>query len=59
MYNVYSQLAYALKGSDVSDVMVNGRTIVRDRRMLTLDARPILAKAAEYQERIKKSVGMR
>jgi hypothetical protein len=39
--------------------MVNGRTIVRDRRMLTLDARPILAKAAEYQERIKKSVGMR
>ena len=40
MYNVYSQLVYALKGSDVSDVMVNGRTIVRDRKMLTLDARP-------------------
>ena len=56
MYNVYSHLAYALKGSDVTDVIVNGRPIVRDRRMLTLDARPILAKAAEYQERIKKSV---
>ena len=56
MYNVYSHLAYALKGSDVTDVMVNGRPIVRDRRMLTLDARPILAKAAEYQERIKKSL---
>jgi len=56
MYNVYSQLAYALKGSDVTDVMVNGRPIVRDRRMLTLDARPIMAKAAEYQERIKKSL---
>ena len=36
MYNVYSQLVYALKGSDVTDVMVNGRPIVRDRRMLTL-----------------------
>ena len=58
MYNVYSQLAYALKGSDVTDVMVNGRPIVRDRHMLTLDARPIMAKAAEYQERIKKSVNL-
>ena len=59
LYNVYSQLVYALKGSDVTDVMVNGRPIVRDRRMLTLDARPIMLKAAEYQERVKKSLGMR
>ena len=59
LYNVYSQLVYALKGSDVTDVMVNGRPIVRDRRMLTLDARPILLKAAEYQERVKKSLGMK
>ena len=58
LYNVYSQLVYALKGSDVTDVMVNGRRIVRDRRMLTLDARPIMVKAAEYQERVKKSLGM-
>jgi len=58
LYNVYSQLVYALKGSDVTDVMVNGRPIVRDRRMLTLDARPIMLKAAEYQERVKKSLGM-
>src|SRR5580700_6705445 len=36
LYNVYSQLAYALQGSDVADVMVNGRPIVRDRKMLTL-----------------------
>lgn len=57
MYNVYSHLVYALKGSDVSDVMVNGRAIVRDRKMLTLDAQAVMAKAVEYQERIKKSVG--
>jgi 5-methylthioadenosine/S-adenosylhomocysteine deaminase len=59
MYNVYSQMVYALKASDVSDVMVNGRPIVRDRRMLTLDAGSILAKAAEYQERVKKSLGIK
>jgi 5-methylthioadenosine/S-adenosylhomocysteine deaminase len=56
MYNVYSQLVYALKGSDVADVMVNGRVIVHDRKMLTLDAQAVMAKAAEYQERVKKSL---
>jgi len=57
LYNVYSQLVYSLKGSDVSDVMVNGRMIVRDRKMLTLNRTAVLAKAAEYQARVKKSVG--
>jgi 5-methylthioadenosine/S-adenosylhomocysteine deaminase len=56
MYNVYSQLVYALKASDVADVMVNGRPIVRDRTMLTLDRAAVMAKAAEYQERVKKSL---
>lgn len=59
LYNVYSQMVYALKGSDITDVMVNGRLIVRDRKMLTLDSRPIMLKAAEYQERVKKSLGMK
>jgi 5-methylthioadenosine/S-adenosylhomocysteine deaminase len=57
MYNVYSHLAYALKGSDVSDVMVNGRPIVGGRRMLTLDARAVMAKATEYQARVRNTVG--
>jgi 5-methylthioadenosine/S-adenosylhomocysteine deaminase len=56
LYNVYSQLVYSLQGSDVSDVMVNGQAIVRDRKMLTLDASAVLAKAAEYQARVKKSL---
>jgi 5-methylthioadenosine/S-adenosylhomocysteine deaminase len=57
LYNVYSQLVYALKASDVWDVMVNGRPIVRDQRMLTLDQAAVMAKAVEYQERVKKSLG--
>lgn len=56
MYNVYSQLVYALKGSDVADVMVNGRPIVRDRKMLTLDQAAVMAKAVEYGERVAKSL---
>jgi 5-methylthioadenosine/S-adenosylhomocysteine deaminase len=56
MYNVYSQLVYALKGSDVNDVMVNGKEIVRDRRMLTLNEAQVLAKAAEYQVKVSNSL---
>jgi 5-methylthioadenosine/S-adenosylhomocysteine deaminase len=56
IYNVYSQLVYALKASDVADVMVNGRVIVRDKKMLTIDPGPVMAKAAEYQERVKRSL---
>jgi len=56
LYNVYSQLVYALQGSDVADVMINGSPIVRDRRMLTIDQQQVMAKAAEYRERIARSL---
>jgi len=56
MYDVYAQLVYALKGSDVSDVMVNGGMIVRNRVMTTLNARAIQTKAAEYRQKIAASL---
>ncbi len=56
MYNVYSQIVYALKGSDVQDVVVNGKIIVRDGRSLTLDAPAILAKAKDYRARVAASL---
>ncbi len=56
MYNPYSHLVYALKGSDVTDVFVNGRVVVRNRAPLTLDSGAILAKAKEYRQRISASL---
>jgi 5-methylthioadenosine/S-adenosylhomocysteine deaminase len=56
LYNVYSQMAYALKGSDVQDVMVNGKLLVRDAKPLTMNAAEIEAKASEYREQIQKSL---
>jgi 5-methylthioadenosine/S-adenosylhomocysteine deaminase len=56
LFDVYSQLVYALKGSDVTDVMVNGRWLLRDRRPLTLDPDSILAKAREYEARVRAAV---
>jgi len=56
LYNVYSQLVYSLKASDVSDVMVNGKIIVRNRKMLNIDDQAVVAKAEEYRARIAKSL---
>jgi 5-methylthioadenosine/S-adenosylhomocysteine deaminase len=55
-YDLYSSIVYSLKGSDVQDVMVNGRMVVRNRQVLTLDARAIQAKAREYRGRITASL---
>ena len=56
LYNVYSQMVYALKGSDVEDVMVNGKLLVKDAQALTLNAAQIEAKAREYGEQVQKSL---
>jgi 5-methylthioadenosine/S-adenosylhomocysteine deaminase len=52
LYEVYSHLAYALKGTDVVTTVVNGRVLMEDRRMLTLDTAEIAAKARDYRARI-------
>jgi 5-methylthioadenosine/S-adenosylhomocysteine deaminase len=56
MYHVYSQIVYALKGSDVDDTVVEGKPIVRAGRSLTLDSAPILAKAKEYAAKVSASL---
>ncbi|MEN6532781.1 MAG: amidohydrolase [Bryobacteraceae bacterium] len=56
MYDVYSQMVYALKGCDVSDVMVNGDLVVRSGRMLTLQAQPVLDMARKYGIQVRKSL---
>ncbi len=50
--SVYSRLVYAAKPTDVSDVMVNGRWLMRDRKLLTVDVEPLLAAAQDYARRI-------
>ncbi|MGA9531859.1 MAG: amidohydrolase family protein [Anaerolineales bacterium] len=50
--SVYAQLVYAAKSTDVRDVMVNGRWLMRDRSLLTIDVEPLLQQAADYAGRI-------
>ena len=56
LYNVYSQLVYATKASDVETVIINGRVVMMNRRVLTIDERSVRAKAIEYRDRIRKSI---
>lgn len=56
LYNVYSQLVYATKASDVETVVINGRVVMQNRRVLTIDERSVRLKANEYRNRIRKSV---
>ena len=56
MYDAISQMVYALKANDVRDVMVNGKPVVQDGRILTLNEAQILQKAAEYRAKISASL---
>jgi 5-methylthioadenosine/S-adenosylhomocysteine deaminase len=56
MYNAYSQIVYALKASDVRTVIIGGKIVMEEQRMLTLDEKEILLKAQEYKKKIESSV---
>jgi 5-methylthioadenosine/S-adenosylhomocysteine deaminase len=56
LYNIYSHLVYATKADDVRTVIVEGRVIMRDRRLLTLDEQDIKARARIFREQIIKSL---
>jgi 5-methylthioadenosine/S-adenosylhomocysteine deaminase len=56
LYNVYSHLVYATKASDVETVIINGRIVMRDRRLLTLDEVAIKDKARVFREQVIKSL---
>jgi 5-methylthioadenosine/S-adenosylhomocysteine deaminase len=49
---IYSRLVYATKSTDVTDVMVNGKWLMRDRELLTLNEGNLLKTAAEYAQRV-------
>jgi len=57
MYDIYAQLAYALKASDVETVVIGGHIVMRDRKLLTVDERAAIAKAREYKNKIEASLG--
>ena len=50
--NAYAQIVYAGKSTDVSDVMVNGKWLMRAHQLLTLNEDDLLKQAAEIAKKI-------
>ncbi len=47
LYNPYSHIVYAASGDDVITSVIGGRIVVRDRKLLTMDPGPSIARVRE------------
>lgn len=52
IYNLPSHLIYAARGGDVIHSMINGRLVMRDRNLLTIDEQMVMAKMQEISSRV-------
>ena len=57
LYNLYSDLVYATKASDVETVIINGRIVMRNHRLLTLNEAAVKKDARSFRDKIIKSLG--
>ncbi len=53
MYDPISHLVYTTRGDDVRTMVVNGRIVMRDRQVLTLDERAVKDEARAWQAKIQ------
>src|SRR5262249_51318631 len=56
MFDVYSQIVYALKASDIQTVIVGGKTLLKNGKLLTIDEPAAIAKAKEYGKKVASSL---
>ena len=56
MYDPLSHLVYVTRGDDVRTTIVNGRILMRDRKVLTLDESQVLSEARALAEKVKAAV---
>jgi 5-methylthioadenosine/S-adenosylhomocysteine deaminase len=53
MYDPVSHLVYVTRGDDVRTTIVNGRILMRDRKVLTLDEAAVLSEARAIAAKVK------
>jgi 5-methylthioadenosine/S-adenosylhomocysteine deaminase len=57
MYDPYSHLVYVTRGDDVQTTIVNGKVLMRDRKVLTLDRLAVLRDAKRWATSVSAAVG--
>lgn len=52
--NIYSRLVYATKSADVRHVIINGRIVMRDRQLQTVDEDAIISQVVQIGEEVNR-----
>jgi len=58
LYHEDSHLVYCASGSDVDAVVINGRVVMKERKLLTVDEGEIMERVNGIARRIRESLGM-
>jgi 5-methylthioadenosine/S-adenosylhomocysteine deaminase len=58
IYNEYSHLVYAAGGADVDTVIINGRVVMENRQLLTINENDVMNEVRGIAVDIKKSMNM-
>lgn len=56
LFDPISQIVYTSRGDDVETTIVNGKVLMRDKKMLTLNEASILAEARQAADLVRKAV---
>lgn len=56
LFDPVAQIVYASRGDDVETTIVNGKVLMRDRKMLTLDEAAVLSEARKAADLVRKAV---
>jgi 5-methylthioadenosine/S-adenosylhomocysteine deaminase len=57
VYDPVSHLVYVTRGDDVRTTIVEGKILMRDRQVKTLDAASVIADANRLAEKVRAAVG--
>lgn len=58
LYNEYSHLVYAVRGDDVITSIINGRVVMEERRLATIDEPAVMDRVRKIAAGIRASLGM-
>ncbi len=56
MYSEYSHLVYSVLGSDVETVLINGKIVMRNRKILTIDIEEAMDRVNRIALKVRKSL---
>ena len=56
LYNYYSQIVYAVNGADVVGSIINGKIVMRDGKVLTIDEIMVMGEVQRIAKKVVKSI---